>query len=169
MSNIYEISQRVRNVYEELADGIGIDQETGEIDEAIQKELYFNDMELQNKAIDYGFVIKSFDDDIMLLDNEIKRLTARKKKLENARKWMKETIVNAMVEFGHTKIKNERLELSIRESKAVNIDDMDAIPQKYKRTKVVVDIDKIGIRDDLKAGIEVPGASIGINKSLQIK
>ena len=83
MGSLYEISTEVRNIYEELQSGIGVDEETGEILPEIQERLKFSKDNLTNKAVDYGYVIKSFEDEIDVYDREIKRLTERKKQMQN--------------------------------------------------------------------------------------
>ena len=62
MSSLYDISTEVRNIYEELESGIGIDEETGEILPEILERLKISKENLNNKAVDYGYVIKSFED-----------------------------------------------------------------------------------------------------------
>lgn len=169
MSSIYQISDKVRNIYEELADGIGINQETGEIEPEIMRELAFTKAELRTKVADYGYVIKSIQDDISNYDNEIKRLQTRKKHLENIEKKLKDIITCAMVEFDESKINGPTIQLSLRNSQAVEVEDIDILPLEYKRTKIIVEIDKVAIRKAIQEGIDVAGASLKTNVNLQIK
>lgn len=74
MNTLYEISSELRNLYDKLENGEGIDMETGELDQELVNALEVSQANLQTKGIDIGFVIKSFDDEIDLYDREIKRL-----------------------------------------------------------------------------------------------
>lgn len=169
MGSLYEISTEVRNIYEELQSGIGVDEETGEILPEIQERLKFSKDNLTNKAVDYGYVIKSFEDEIDIYDREIKRLTERKKQMQNIQARLKDNIKNAMIEFGIEEIKGKTIKLSFKNSEVVEIEDANVLDEKYKRTKIIIEPDKIAIKEALKNGEDVKGARIVNNKNLQIK
>lgn len=169
MSSLYDISTEVRNIYEELESGIGIDEETGEILPEILERLKISKENLNNKAVDYGYVIKSFEDEISLYDKEIKRLTERKKQMQNIQQRIKDNIKFAMLEFGIEEVKGKTIKLSFRNSESVEIEDANMLDEKYKRTKIIIEPDKIAIKEAIKNGEEVKGAKLVNNKSLQIK
>lgn len=58
MNNIYQISEKYKCLYEKLENGDGIDPETGEIDADLLQSLKISNNELQDKAIDYAYIIK---------------------------------------------------------------------------------------------------------------
>ena len=64
MKSIYDISKEIKDIYEKLANGEGINKETGEIDQELQMALSISRGELETKAVDYGYVIKSKDESI---------------------------------------------------------------------------------------------------------
>ena len=70
MASIYNISSDLKKIYEDLDNGNGIDLETGEIKPEIMKQLSISRNELEVKAVDYGYVIKAFDDEISIIEKE---------------------------------------------------------------------------------------------------
>lgn len=169
MNNLYEISQRLRNIYEELEDGIGFDEETGEIDKEILNSLIISKGELETKAIDYAYVIKMFDDNIMVYDKEIKRLTERKNQFQKIQNKLKGLVQNAMLDFGIEEIKGKTLKLSFRKSEVVEVENLGELEERFKRTKIIIEPDKAEIKNAIKNGENVKGAILVQKKNLQIK
>lgn len=167
MGSIYNITNELKQIYDKLECGEGIDTETGEIKPEIVNTLALTQQNLQTKAVDYGYVIKSFDDEIDIYDREIKRLQERKEYLKNTQNRLKQTLSNAMQEFNIVEIKGETLRLSFRESESVEITDESLLDEQYKRVKV--EPDKTAIKKALKNGEDVQGARLVKNQNLQIK
>ena len=166
MESLYEISQELKEVYKKLESGEGIDTETGELNEEVVNALTVSQSNLKSKGVDIGYVIKSFDDEIDIYDKEIKRLTERKKTLQNAQERLKTTLKNAMVEFGIISIEGKTLKIGLRKSESVEVN-LDELDDKFKRVKV--EADKTAIKNAIKNGEEVKGAVLVENKSLQIR
>ena len=141
--------------------------EEGELSPEMKTALSINQNELQEKAINYAYVIKTVESDISTIDEEIKRLQALKKAKSNAIDRMKEAVVNAMSIYGLEKVETPTLKLSIRRSESVEV--LDNLDERYTTTKVTVTPDKIRIKNAIKAGEKVDGARIVENYSLQIK
>lgn len=167
MNSLYEISNELREVYNKLENGEGIDQETGEISEELQNALALSQQNLQAKGVDIGYVIKSFDDEIDLYDREIKRLTERKQALKNAQERVKNNLKSAMEEFGIVEIKGQTLKINFRKSESVEIDNVNLLDDRFKRVKV--EADKTAIKQAIKSGEEVKGARLVENNNLQIR
>ena len=169
MNSLYDISNELREVYYKLENGEGLDLETGEISEDVANALVMSQQNLQTKAIDIGYVIKSFDDQIDLYEREIKRLTEIKNQMKKRKEWLKSNLTNAMEEFGIFEIKGKTLKLSFRKSESVEIDDIDLLDERFKTTKVEINPDKTAIKDAIKKGEQVLGARLVENKNLQIR
>lgn len=167
MNSLYEISNELREVYNKLENGEGIDQETGEISPELVNALELSQQNLQAKGIDIGYVIKSFDDEIDLYDREIKRLTERKQTLKNAQERVKNNLKSAMEEFGIVEIKGQTLKINFRKSESVEVDNVDLLDDKFKRIKV--EADKTAIKQAIKNGEQVVGARLVENNNLQIR
>ena len=74
MASIYNISNDLKKIYEDLDNGNGIDLETGEIKPEIMQQLSISRNELETKAVDYGYVMKAFDDENDIIEREIEKM-----------------------------------------------------------------------------------------------
>jgi hypothetical protein len=143
--------------------------EEGELSPEMELALVINQNELQEKSINYGYVIRTFDHDITAIDTEIKRLQALKTAKNNAIDRMKESVLQAMNIYGIEKIESPTLKLSIRSSKSVDIGLEEMIPSEFKKERTTISIDKVAIKKAIDSGESVPGATIKENQNLQIK
>lgn len=169
MASIYNISNDLKKIYEDLDNGNGIDLETGEIKPEIMQQLSISRNELETKAVDYGYVIKAFDDEIDIIDREIERLEERKAYVKKNKERMKTIVSSAMEEFGINKIKSETLQLSFRKSESVDVFDESLVDDKFKKVKTEISLDKTAIKNAIKNGEDVQGAKIVEKNNLQIK
>jgi uncharacterized coiled-coil DUF342 family protein len=92
MKSLYQISREAQEIASQL--------EEGELTPELENALVITQNELQNKAINYGYAIKSVEDDVTAIQEEIKRLQGLKSVKENAIDRMKEAISTAMIGFG---------------------------------------------------------------------
>jgi uncharacterized protein YktB (UPF0637 family) len=143
--------------------------EEGEINPELETSLVINQEELQQKAINYAYVIKTVEYDISAIDEELKRLQAVKKAKNNVIDRMKESVVNAMGIYGMEKISSPTMNLSLRRSESVEVDLTEALPDDFKITKTTVTPDKVAIKQAIKQGENITGATLKVNYSLQIK
>ena len=141
----------------------------GEITPELEQALAINEEQFVAKAEDYGHAILNLKAMATAAKAEKERLSALQKFYENAQKRLTDALSNAMQVFGHDKVENATMRLSLRHSTATEVDDLDAIPMEYKTTKVDVVADKTAIKKAIQDGIEVPGAHLVENVSLQIK
>lgn len=161
MKSLYQITEE----YQEIASQL----ELGELTPELEKALTINKEELQTKAVRYAFVVKQFESDINAIDEEIKRLQAMKKSKENAKDRIKDTLKNAMLHYNIQKVEVPTLKLSFRESKSVEVYDMDKLHADYIKEKVTLSADKKAIKDTFDSGGFVDGAALVTNQNLQIK
>jgi len=159
--SLYNITAEALNLASALEDG--------ELTQELETALSINQNELQEKAINYAYAIKSIEDDLTSINEEIKRLQAIKTAKSNAVDRMKESIRNAMNIYGIEKVTSPTLNLSFRKSESVEIVNLDQIPDNYKVEKVTVSPDKTRIKQAIKDGKEIEGAVLNINYNLQIK
>lgn len=98
-------------------------------DEAVRQTLEMVGEDLIEKADGYGMIMKQMDSDIEGLKAEIKRLTAKKKAIENRKEWFRDAIKYAMLLIGEKKIKTPKFSFSTStRQKAVITGDLDDIP-----------------------------------------
>lgn len=157
----------IQNEYQLLINQI-IEAE-GEITSEIEKALTINKEQLQSKAVDYSYVIKQLDSDCEQIDAELKRLQQLKKVRTNLAERLKNTISNAMNLYEVEKIETPLIKLSFRNSESVEITNESQLDACFIVTKTVTSPDKKAIKDAIKSGVLVEGATISYNKNLQIK
>lgn len=160
--NIYQIQQDYLSITNELIES------GGELTPELETALAINKQELQNKGINYGYVIKSLESDISIIDEEIKRLNALKQSRIKTTELLKNTIKDAMQLYGIEELKTPTLKINFRKSESVEVD-ADAVLDMYCNFKTVKTPDKAKIKEVIKSGDAVFGASLNINWNLQIK
>jgi biotin operon repressor len=169
LNNINNMSLTLFNIKEEyrrLAESII--ESGGELTPDLDEALQINQTMLQEKAANYGYIIKQAEYEIDMLDAEIERLKAYKNDRQKMADRLKEKISDAMELYGIEKIESGTIKLSFRKSDSVEISDESAIPAEYLVVQPVK-ISKSLIKDSLKNGIDVPGASLVTKFNLQIK
>lgn len=125
--------------------------------------------ELEEKAEGYGCVIRQLEYDAAALATEIKRLTNRKRAIEENVQAMKTRLQDAMTATGKTKLKTNLFSFTVRKNApALMVTDEDKIPERYWVLPEPV-LDKAALKDDLKSGQEIPGATLTQGESLQIR
>ena len=125
--------------------------------------------ELEEKAEGYGCVIRQLDYDAAAIGAEIKRLSARKKALEENAGRLKTRLQDAMTATGQKTIKTNLFTFGIRKNPAaLSVVDEDKIPEQYWVIPEPV-LDKTRLKEDLKAGQEIPGATLTQGESLTIR
>lgn len=159
--NLYQITQEIQEIAYQL--------EEGELTPELENKLIISQTELQEKAINYGYAIKSVEDDVTAISDEIKRLQAMKSSKQNAIDRMKEAISTAMWVNGIEKVTSPTLNLSFRKSESVEVDDVKFLIDKYVIETVTFSPDKTAIKKAIKSGENIKGAWIIENYNLQIK
>lgn len=166
-----------------------IEENEGELTDDLEQAMVLSQEEFEDKAVSYGFIVKSFEDQEDVIDKEIKRLAALKVKAGKRAEAFKNRLDEAMRQFGIDKIQTPTLTLSYRKSKPVDLaEDFEerflsnvTIEVKAKEgapediAKLIEFFDakaapsKTRIGDALKAGAVIPGTKITEKKNLQIK
>lgn len=156
---LYEISQQIRNAID-----FGYDPETGEIlDDTALKEL---EMERDEKLENLILWVKDIRAEEEAIQNEEKALKARREANHRKGDSISQYIQNML---GGQKFSTARCAVSYRKTTAVNILDVNLIPAEYRRVKVTEEPDKTAIKNAIKAGNTIPGASLEERQSMSIK
>jgi len=161
--NIYKIQNEFQLIIAEVINN------EGEITPELETALTINKEQLQSKAVDYCYVIKQLDYDCEQIDNEIARLNKLKKVRANLTDRLKNTVSSAMQLYEVEKIETPLIKLNFRNSESVEITNEQQLDAKFIVTKTVSTPDKKAIKDAIKNGEVVEGATINYNKNLQIK
>ena len=159
--SLFQIEKEYLDIAQQLTEG--------EITLELENALMINEKELQNKSVNYCFVIKQMEADCDTIDNEIKRLQGLKKVRENAAERLKKSIKNAMLIYNVEEIKTALIKINFRKSESVEIVNESQLSEEYTTTKTTTTPNKTAIKDAIKAGVDVEGAVLVINQNIQIK
>ena len=159
--NLFNIQQQYLSLANQLSEG--------EVTPELEQELIINEAQLQEKAVNYGYVIKQLGHEVNAVNEEIKRLTDIKKRNEKAIERMETAISNAMQLYGIEKVDSSFLKLSFRKSESVEIVNEAQLAPEYLTTKTTTTPNKTAIKEAIKQGVEVEGAVLSTNFNLQIK
>lgn len=120
----------------------------------------------ENKVENYIKVIKNIDADVEARKNEIKRLTELNRADERKNERLKEALKDSMALTGHERVDTPLFKVSFRKSQAVEVDET-VLPEAYK--VATWKPDKKRLKEDLKNGLEIIGASLVERKNLSIR
>ena len=147
MSNLYELTSDL-----EILKDMDEIEDTKEIVSLIEAEII-------NKGTGIVKLDRIFDANIKAIKNEIDRLQAKKRVVENNRKRLREYTVSCLENLGHKKIETPVGNMTIRKTAPIlRIVDESKLPEKYLEVVQTYKINKDMIKEDLKSGINIDGA-----------
>lgn len=157
MPTLYELTGQFLDIY-----NLELDEETklDTLDSIDWKTDY------ENKVENYIKVIKNTEADIEARKNEIKRLTELNRADERKNERMKEVLKESMALTGHERVDTPLFKVSFRKSQAVEVDET-VLPESYK--VATWKPDKKRLKEDLKNGLEIIGATLVERKNLSIR
>lgn len=157
MATLYELTGQFLDIY-----NLELDEET-KLD-TLDSIDWQNDYE--EKVENYIKVMKNLESDIEARKNEIKRLTELNKADEKKKDHLKETLSTSLQLTGHERVDTPLFKVSFRKSQAVEVDEL-VLPESYK--VATWKPDKKRLKEDLKNGLEIVGASLVERKNLSIR
>lgn len=157
MATLYELTGQFLDIY-----NLELDEET-KLDtlDSIDWET-----EYETKVENYIKVMKNLEADVEARKNEIKRLTELNKADEKKKEHLKDTLSASMSLTGHERVDTPLFKVSFRKSQAVEVDEA-VLPEAYKIATWKAD--KKRLKEDLKNGLEIIGASLVERKNLSIR
>lgn len=150
---------------------LGINAETGEISEDKNQLAIWNQeltQDLKNKSANIIAVVRNQELTIEALDTEIERLKGLKKLRENQLNKFKDYIKNVMLVNQIEKIDTVLGTIKFTKSTSTEIYDESLIDKKFIEIVTTEKISKEKIKSALKAGEEVQGARLIVNKNLKV-
>jgi hypothetical protein len=163
--NLYKIAQDYENI---LANTF--DPETGEINENAIALLEIAKSTVEEKSIAVASYIKNLDAERKAIEDAKKSMAEREKSLERRVEWLTNYLQSNMERCGISEIKSPYFGIKLRKCPiSVDVQDEKIIPNDYKKTKEIVSIDKLKIKEEILAGVVVPGATLKQNNRLEIK
>ena len=165
---LYDLNVQMQTILEMAEDGDLDPQLIADTLEGVEGEI-------EDKLDSYGVVMNELQMDVAKIDQEIKRLTEKKRLINNNIDRMKNAVQYTMTEVLNTKkVKGEKFTWSIQKNggKAPVILNPDvsimSYPERFQDWDVKAD--KVAIREALEAGEVLPFASLGERgESLRLK
>lgn len=162
MASLYEITGQFKQLMD-MADEMNLTQAD------IADTLEGLDWEFQEKAEAYAKVIRSLEADVAAIDTETKRLSDKKRYINNNIKAMKTNLEKAMIETGNRKFKTSLFGFGIQKNPpSVKVTDEKSalkiygIPQPAK-------LDRKSMISDLKEGKKLSFAELVQTEGLRIR
>jgi hypothetical protein len=116
-----------------------------------------------------GAVLASLDGVADNAKREIERLRARQQSAERAAARLEGYVLHVLHERGGQPLKGNLCTFSVRRNEALIIDNPGAVPDRWKRSTVTIDIPKDPIKRAIRGGESVPGVHFEQRESLQRK
>lgn len=164
---LYELTNEQQYLYDLIASGQAVNEETGEVDETVLEQIELTEKDIDKKIEGTAIFIKQLEADAEALKQEKLRLEKRQKTLVNTAERLRKNLLRNMVAQGKKIFSTTKAGINIRDDEYVNIYDENKIPEQYVRVKK--EISKVDIKNAIKAGQEVAGAEIAIRKNIMIK
>lgn len=163
--NLYQLSQTMQDKMTALGE-ILLNGETPTAEQ--ENELIDLQGDLSDKLVSYGYAVKNLDSEVTALDDEIKRLTARKKARQNQIELLKNRMMLAMIDNDMDKIKDPVMPIAIRNNPPSVRLDIDPIHLPAKYVKIKYEADKTALSKALKIGDVIDGVSLEVKQRIVI-
>ena len=159
MASLYELT----GIFKQINDMERLDEET----KADTLDSIDWTDQFEEKVENTAKVIKNKEASKKLIKEEIDRLTARYKSLDNDVVWLKRSMQKAFKITGHEKVKGLLFTVYMAKNQPSVIVDEDLLPKKY--FVIAKKPDKNAIKELLNAGKKIKGATLQESRSLRIK
>ena len=159
MSNLFQIKEEYLKLLDEVRDNDGV------ITEELESKLAITIENMHEKCHAYRSYIVTLKGENDVIDEEIKRLQAIKKRNNNTIDYLNNKVLSVVIENGT--FKHENVTFTKRTSRYVDILDLDSLDEIYQKTEVKPD--KKAIMDDLKNGVPVAGCELKERDNLVMK
>lgn len=164
MATLYELSTDYLALYNRLTIR-DLDEET--IQDTLESTGLADD--IHNKAENYALVLNQLENDVKMLDSEIRRLSDRKQMFQSNAVKLKNNLFEQLKKVNETKFKTNLFSFTTRKSQSVKVTKIDELPDMYVRVETKKSADKTEIKKAIKSGHPVNGAELVNNESLVIK
>ena len=163
--NLYKIA----NEYQEILSNT-FDDETGEVNENAMALLEIAKDSLEEKGIAVASYIKNIEAECNAIHKAQLEMSAREIRLEKRIKYLIEYLQSNMERCAISEIKSPYFVIKLKKCPiSTEILDENSIPNDYKKVKEVVTIDKLKLKDEMLAGVVIPGAQLRQNNRLEIR
>lgn len=162
---LFEIANEYQVILEQA-----FDSETGEIDETALAKLDDVKNDIKEKGIALASFIQNIDAERNAIEVAKKAMAEREARLDRRVIYLKSYLQGNMERCGINEISCAHFAVKLKKCPlSVDVIDESAIPDEYKKVKSVVSVDKIKIKDELLAGVVIPGVAMKQNLRLEIR
>ncbi len=147
MAKLYELTEafkRIENMIDSMED---ISEENQEL---ILKALDEVEASIEKKAESVLIIAKQYEADAHFYDEEIKRLTAKKKAAETQAQNLKDYLKHNLIKYEVSKLDTGLFKISIYDhgKGSIEVTDPDKVPAKYKTEVVTIKVDTKALMAD---------------------
>ncbi len=162
---LYEIANEYQSILEQT-----FDQDTGEVNETALAKLEALQVDMQQKTIAVASYIKNLDAERKAIEEAKQAMADREKRLEKRVSYLTAYLQSNMERCAINEITSPYFVVKLKKCPlSTDILDENALPDEYKRRKEVITVDKLKIKEELLAGVVIPGAALKQNYRLEIK
>ena len=174
--SLYTIDLDIKNLIDNLYNRV---DENGELIDVTEEDLaeslkQISELqgERQNKLENIALFCKNLDSEAQAIKAEEESLKIRRERIERKSDGLKRLMMNSLMANGDTEFSTPKCYAKIKETVATDIIDMDLIPEEFIKVKTFepeYKPDKVAIKKAIKAGEDVPGAVLKVNRKLNIE
>ncbi len=165
---LYEITEKYQKVFQLLDEYY---DENGEMSEKALAKLDEIGEAMENKAIALASYIKNTDAERAAIEVAKKAMAEREARLDRKVTSLTDYLKSNMERCGISEItRSPYFAIKLKKCPAsVDISDENALPDEYKKVKQVVSPDKIKMKEEMMAGVIIPGAALKYNMRVEIR
>ena len=147
---LYEINSQIESLWQHADEAFDAEAPPEHLDQ-LERLLKQAEVSLAEKAVAIACLIKGIEADIDALAEEELILRNRRKTAERQADWLRAYLAGNLTPG--EKIKDARVVISWRKSQSVQLlVDPQHLPQNFRREKLVIEADKVAIKDAFEAG-----------------
>lgn len=173
MISLYNITDEQRNIYLQL------EANDGELSEELAEALELNQKNFKDKVGNYVIFMDSIQAQQAMIDKELERLAALKKRLSNTLEKLETNLTFAMDLFGTEDTKKKSVlkyyevlgtrKIELKKSTSIKVIDPRAVPFKYKTFSYGLKTDNTQIKKDIESGELIPTDMFYIEEKKVVK
>jgi hypothetical protein len=167
---LYEINTQIEQLWQHAEEAFDAEASPEHLDQ-LERLLEQSEVRLAEKAVAIACLIKGIEAEAEALAEQELILRNRRKTCERQADWLRAYLAGNLTPG--EKIKDARVVISWRKSRSVQLlADVTSLPRQFIREKVIVEADKVAIKDAFDAGTadSLSGlAEVVIKNTIQIK
>lgn len=162
--NLFKINAEYEQILNDLYD------DEGNMNTQALMKLEENELAMEKKAIAIASFIKNMDAERAAIDEAKKAMAEREKRFKKRIEELEDYLQTNMERRSITHISCPYFDIKLKKCPpSVDIQDEEELPDEYKRTKTEIVPDKIKMREEMMAGVIIPGASLKNKLRLEIR